>query len=74
MLLIIAPVERKVRIETGRGMAERLSDAKAQQIIDTDILPHMGAGAYEQGILAGADAIIATLLRGAADKPGRMAA
>jgi uncharacterized protein len=74
VLLIIAPVERKVRIESGLGMAERLSDVRAQQIIDTDILPHMRAGAYEQGILAGTDAIIATLLQSAAIEPGRIAA
>jgi uncharacterized protein len=73
-LLIVAPAERKVRIATGLGMAERLSDARAQQIIDTDILPHMRTGAHERGILAGADAIIATLLRSAAVKPGRIAA
>lgn len=74
LLLIVAPAERKVRIETGRGLAERLSDAQAQKIIDEVLLPHLRSGSMEQGIGAGVDAHIETLIRTAAPAAERSAA
>ncbi|RMF04505.1 MAG: TPM domain-containing protein, partial [Alphaproteobacteria bacterium] len=39
VLLIVAPTERKVRIEVGRGLEGELPDALAKLIIENAILP-----------------------------------
>jgi uncharacterized protein len=57
VLLIVAPNERKVRIEVGYGLEPVLTDALSNQIIQTDILPPFREGGYERGITAGVDAI-----------------
>lgn len=62
VLLIVAPNERKVRIEVGYGLEPVLTDALSSQIIQTDILPPFRDGGYERGVNAGVDAI-ATQLR-----------
>lgn len=60
-LLIVAPTERKVRIEVGRGLESTLTNAKAGAIIDDDILPAFRAGDMSGGIVAGAGKIIELL-------------
>ncbi|MCX7863892.1 MAG: TPM domain-containing protein [Novosphingobium sp.] len=60
-LLIIAPRERKVRIEVGYGLEPVLTDGLSWQIINTHILPRFRAGDLPGGIEAGVDAIIAQL-------------
>ncbi|CAN5158752.1 hypothetical protein BH10PSE1_BH10PSE1_03040 [soil metagenome] len=62
VLLIVAPNERKVRIEVGYGLEPVLTDALSSQIIQTDILPPFRQGGYQRGVNAGVDAI-ATQLR-----------
>jgi len=61
VLLIVAPHERRVRIEVGYGLEGELTDAASSEIIDQDILPRFKQGDYEQGILAGTAAILKTL-------------
>lgn len=61
VLLIVAPHERKTRIEVGYGLEGTLTDAKASQIIQGIILPAFRDGHMEQGIVSGAQAIIRTL-------------
>jgi uncharacterized protein len=61
MLLLVAPSERKVRIEVGYGLEPIMTDALSGQIIRDQILPAFKAGDYPGGINAGADAIIAQL-------------
>lgn len=60
-LLIVAPNERKVRIEVGYGLEGVLPDAVASTIVQTAILPAFRAGDYPAGIDKGADAIIEIL-------------
>jgi len=57
-LLIVAPKERKVRIEVGYGLEGVLTDAYSHNIIQSKILPLFKQNQYEQGIVAGTDAII----------------
>jgi uncharacterized protein len=57
-LLIVAPNERKVRIEVGYGLEGMLTDALTSQIIRRDIIPRFKAGDMAGGVVAGADAII----------------
>jgi len=60
-LLIVAPTERKVRIEVGYGLEPILTDALSSVIIQTAILPKFKAGDLEGGVVAGTDAVIAQL-------------
>ena len=61
MLLLVAPNERRVRIEVGYGLEPIMTDALAHQIIEGQILPRFRDDDYPGGINAGADAIIAQL-------------
>jgi uncharacterized protein len=60
-ILLVAPTERKVRIEVGYGLEGELTDAISATIIDQDILPSFRKGDYQTGILAGTAAILRTL-------------
>lgn len=57
-LLIVAPNERKVRIEVGYGLESELTDARSHQIIQSVILPQFRKNNFEAGITAGTQAII----------------
>ncbi len=57
VLLIVAPNERKVRIEVGYGLEGVLTDAVSHQIITEKILPQFKAGNMEQGIVDGVNGI-----------------
>ncbi|MBL8566988.1 MAG: TPM domain-containing protein [Hyphomicrobiaceae bacterium] len=52
-ILIVAPNERKVRIEVGRGLEPHLTDAMSRLIIENAILPRFRRGDFEGGIVAG---------------------
>ena len=58
VLLVVAPTERKVRIEVGKGLTGSLSDRAAQGIIDSDILPAFRSGDFARGIERGVDGVI----------------
>lgn len=60
-LLIVAPKDRKVRIEVGYGLEPVLTDAYSSLIINRAILPRFKAGDFPGGINAGADALIEQL-------------
>ena len=61
VLLIVAPNERKVRIEVGYGLEGALPDAIASVIIQNAILPRFRANDYPGGIARGVDDIIKVL-------------
>lgn len=60
-LLIVAPDDRKVRIEVGYGLEGVLTDALSSVIIQTAILPKFRAGDMEGGVVAGTDALVRQL-------------
>ncbi len=60
-LLIVAPNERKVRVEVGYGLEPILTDAFSSQVIRNDILPSFRDGDYQAGVIKGVDALIAQL-------------
>jgi uncharacterized protein len=53
VILIVAPTERKVRIEVGRGLEPQLTDLMSKLIIENAILPGFRRGDYSAGIRAG---------------------
>lgn len=61
VLLIVAPKERKVRIEVGRGLEPVLTDSLSGIIIQQGILPRFKANDYPGGIKAGVRDIIGVL-------------
>lgn len=62
-VVLVAPVERHLRIALGYGLEAYIPDARAKAIIDTDILPHFRKTAYDAGVKAGVAALIAELDR-----------
>ena len=61
VLLIVAPNERKVRIEVGYGLEASLKDERCAEIIQRDILPRFRESDFVGGIEAGAASIIERL-------------
>lgn len=62
VLLIVAPNERRVRIEVGYGLERILTDTRARAIIDADLLPEFRHSRWYEGIRAGTRSIVATLV------------
>ncbi|WP_196799830.1 TPM domain-containing protein [Treponema socranskii] len=52
-ILIVALAERKIRIEVGYGLEDKLTDMKCGLIIRNVIAPHFQNGDYGEGITAG---------------------
>lgn len=53
LLLVIAPNERKVRIQLGLGLERVLSDDLCGDIIANDIIPSLREGAFADGAVGG---------------------
>ncbi len=60
-LLIVARDERKVRIEVGYGLEDRLTDARSSLIINQLIVPQFKRGQVSSGISSGVDAMLDVL-------------
>ena len=61
VLLLVAPSERKVRIEVGYGLEGALTDALSRVIIAGAITPRFKTGDYFGGLDAGVDGILSIL-------------
>ena len=72
-LLIVAPNERKVRIEVGYGLEGALTDAVTRLIIQNAILPRFRANDFAGGITRGVDDIV-QVVSGDAEEYKRRAA
>jgi len=57
IILIVAPKDRKIRIEVGYGLEPIMTDALSSVIVNTVIVPKFRAGNLPGGIVAGANAI-----------------
>ena len=58
VILLVAPNERKVRIEVGYGLEGTLTDARAKMIIERAIIPEFKTGNFAAGIEKGVGQII----------------
>lgn len=61
VLLLVAPKERRVRIEVGYGLEGTLTDALSKIIISNAMAPRFKTGDYGDGIGRGVDDIITVL-------------
>lgn len=73
VILIVAPNDRKVRIEVGYGLESVLTDALSSVIINSQIIPKFKEGDMPAGIKAGAKTIATQLLLPAPDAEARAA-
>jgi len=71
VLLIVAPSERKVRIEVGYGLEPILTDALSKLVIENAILPRFRAGDFPAGIKDGVHDIALVLTGDAAEVQAR---
>lgn len=67
VLLLVAPNERRVRIEVGYGLEGTLTDALGKVIISNAITPRFKAGDFGGGIARGVDDIITVLTTDASE-------
>jgi len=67
--LFIFSDDRRMRIEVGYGLEDKVPDARAGRIIDNEIRPLVRNGDRDGGVKAGVDALIAAI--GGAPEPGR---
>jgi len=61
VILLVAPTEKKVRIEVGYGLEPVLTDALSSVIIQSAIIPKFKAGDLPGGVVAGADELLTQL-------------
>lgn len=73
VLFLVAPAQRKVRIEVGYGLEGALTDALASLILQTRVLPLFKDGDMAGGVVAGTDALIEQLSLGAPEAQQRIA-
>ena len=71
VLLIVAPNERKVRIEVGYGLEGTLTDALSKIVISNAIAPRFKAGDFGGGVQRGVDDIITILTTDSAEWQAR---
>ena len=64
-LLVVATGDKKVRIETGYGLEDRLTDLASARIVREVITPRFKQGDIEAGVADGVDAMLAVI----ADQP-----
>ena len=57
VVLLVAPQERKVRIEVGRGLERILPNARCADILQHTMIPRFTAGEIGGGIVAGVAAL-----------------
>ena len=74
VLLIVAPTERKVRIEVGYGLEGVLTDATSRVIIERIMTPAFRSGQFGPGIVAGVGAILKVISGEAEPVPEKPAA
>ena len=67
VLLLVAPNERRVRIEVGYGLEGTLTDALSKVIITNAITPRFKTGDFAGGITRGVDDIITVLTTDASE-------
>jgi uncharacterized protein len=64
LVLFLFSDDRRVRIEVGYGLEERVPDAVASRIINERIVPRIRAGDRDGAVTSGVDAIVAAIGEG----------
>lgn len=64
ILLLIAPAEKRMRIEVGRGLEGDIPDILAGRILDGVMRPRFREGRYEQGIREALEQVVVLAAKG----------
>lgn len=64
VIIAVAMEERGVRIEVGYGLEGAIPDRIAAQILDESVVPHLSAGEFGAGLLAGVESVAELLTSG----------
>jgi uncharacterized protein len=64
LILFVFADDRKVRIEVGYGLEEKVPDALGSRILDQEILPRIRAGDHDGAVLAGINALRSAIVPG----------
>jgi uncharacterized protein len=59
LLLLWSTGDRRIRVEVGYGLEGVLPDGKVGAILDTYVMPKFKSGEFDEGLLAGVDALLA---------------
>lgn len=62
-LILVAPNERRVRIEVGYGLEGALNDAQAGRLIRDLMIPYFKQKDFTRGIIAGTQGVVAVALK-----------
>jgi uncharacterized protein len=68
VLILVAPTERKLRIEVGYGLEGVLTDATSGAVRDQYMLPYFKKGDFAKGLLAGEAAVASVIAQAAGVK------
>ena len=63
LLLLWSTGDRRVRVEVGYGLEGTLPDGRVGAILDTYVIPKFKAGEFDQGLIDGVDARVASARR-----------
>lgn len=69
VVILLAPSERRICIEVGIGLEAVLTISRSAEIIGTVMLPRFREEGYAGGLVAGVDAVVATLSAAGAAQP-----
>ncbi|HEY3347140.1 MAG TPA: TPM domain-containing protein [Nitrospirota bacterium] len=69
VLIVVAPNQKKARIEVGYGLEGAITDGTAGAIIRDIMAPSFKAGEYGKGLVAGAQAVAERVPPGGVQKP-----
>ena len=58
LLLLVAPNERRVRIEVGLGLEASVRDEEAALIIEESMLPHFRRSDFDRGVMKAVDDLV----------------
>ncbi|WP_371357348.1 YgcG family protein [Hydrocoleum sp. CS-953] len=61
VLFLVSVGDRRVEIETGKGIQQTLPNAKVSNIIDSKIIPEFKSGNFESGVVAGTKELVTSL-------------
>lgn len=53
VVILVAPNERKMRIELGMGLEDKITNKQAEKIVKSDMIPYFSKGKYSEGIFRG---------------------
>ena len=73
VVFLVAPNERRVRIEVGYGLEPVLTDAMSSVILQERVLPRFRDGDIEGGVVAGVDGVISQVSAEPAEAQRRVA-